>query len=45
MMERDIGVPVIETSAALTWEIQHRLHIREPRDGNGMLMRELPKPR
>ena len=44
MMERDIGVPVIETCAALTWEIQHRLHIREPRDGIGMLMRELPKP-
>ena len=45
MMERDIGVPVIETCAALTWETQHRLHISEPRDGIGMLMRGLPKPR
>jgi maleate isomerase len=45
MMERDFGVPVIETCAALCWEIQHRLHIREPRDSIGVLMRELPIPR
>ncbi len=45
MMEDDFGIPVIETCASLCWEIQHRLHIREPRDKIGMLMRELPKPR
>ena len=43
MMERDFAVPVIETCAALCWEIQDRLHIREPRDGVGVLLRELPK--
>ena len=45
MMERDFGVPVIETCAALCWEIQNRLQIREPQDGIGVLMRELPKLR
>ena len=42
---RELGLSVIETCAALTWETQHRLHISEPRDGIGMLMRGLPKPR
>ncbi|MEE2655271.1 MAG: hypothetical protein VX434_05885 [Pseudomonadota bacterium] len=42
-MEQDFGIPVIETCAALCWEIQHRLHIREPRKGSGILLRDLPK--
>jgi len=42
MMEADFGVPVIETCCALVWEIQKRFHIREPRDGCGRLLREMP---
>lgn len=42
ILENDLGVPVIETCAALSWEIQKRLHVREPRDGIGKLMREMP---
>ncbi|MDA0652029.1 MAG: hypothetical protein O3C49_01980 [Proteobacteria bacterium] len=42
MMEADFGVPVIETCCALVWEIQKRFHIREPRDGCGQLLREMP---
>lgn len=42
MMERDFGIPVIETGCALCWEIQKRFVIREPREGCGRLMRELP---
>ena len=41
-LENDLGVPVIETCAALCWEIQKRLRIREPRENIGKLMRELP---
>lgn len=41
-MERDFGIPVIETGCALSWEIQKRLTIREARDGCGRLMREMP---
>lgn len=42
MMEADFGIPVIETCCALVWEIQKRLHIREPHTGHGRLLRELP---
>ena len=41
-LENDLSVPVIETCAALCWEIQKRLRIREPRENIGKLMRELP---
>ena len=42
MMEADFGIPVIETCCSLVWEIQKRFHIREPRDGCGRLLREMP---
>lgn len=42
MLENDFGVPVIETNAALSWEVQKRLHVREPRQGCGRLLREMP---
>ncbi len=41
-LENDLGVPVIETCAALSWEIQKRLHVREPRTGCGRLLAEMP---
>lgn len=40
-MERDFGIPVIETGCALSWEIQKRLTIREPRNDCGRLLREM----
>jgi len=42
MLESDFAVPVIETNASLCWEVQKRLHVREPRDGCGRLLREMP---
>lgn len=42
MMENDFGVPVIETNATLSWEVQNRLHVRQPREGCGRLLREMP---
>jgi maleate isomerase len=42
MMERDFGVPVIHATPALCWEIQKRLHVREPVMGFGRLLAELP---
>lgn len=42
IMEQDFGIPVIETCCSLVWEIQKRLHIREPREGYGRLLTELP---
>jgi maleate cis-trans isomerase len=41
-MERDFGIPVIETGCALSWEIQQRFSVREPREGCGRLLREMP---
>lgn len=42
MLESDFGVPVIETNASLCWEVQKRLHVHEPREGAGRLLREMP---
>jgi maleate cis-trans isomerase len=42
MMEDDFAIPVVETDACLCWENQTRLRVREPRDGIGRLLRELP---
>lgn len=41
-LERDLGVPVVHAVASKAWEIQKRLKVCEPRDGYGVLMRELP---
>lgn len=42
LLEQDLGVPVIHPVPARCWEIQKRLHVREPVQGFGRLARELP---
>jgi maleate isomerase len=41
-LERDLGVPVVHAVAAKAWEFQKRLKVRVPREGFGVLLRELP---
>jgi maleate cis-trans isomerase len=41
-MEQDFQVPVVLSVAAQSWGVQHRLHIRQPREGLGRLLREMP---
>src|SRR6266540_117450 len=42
MLEQDLQVPVVHANIAQAWEIQKRLHVREPRSGFGRLLKELP---
>ncbi len=42
LMERDFGVPVIHPIQAECWEIQKRLHVRQPTLGYGRLLAEMP---
>jgi len=41
-LERDLQVPVVHPVTARVWEIQKRLHVREPRQGFGHLLSALP---
>jgi maleate cis-trans isomerase len=41
-LEGDLGVPVVHAVASKAWEFQKRLRVRAPREGFGMLLRELP---
>jgi maleate cis-trans isomerase len=41
-LERDLQTPVVHPVAARVWEIQKRLHVREPRLGYGYLLDALP---
>jgi maleate isomerase len=41
-LEQDLGVPVIHPGLAQCWEIQKRLHVRQPVQGYGRLMADLP---
>ncbi len=41
-LEQDLGVPVVQPTAARVWEIQRRLHIRQPVKGYGVLLETLP---
>ena len=41
-LEQDLGVPVVEPVAARIWEIQRRLHVRQPIKGYGVLLETLP---
>jgi maleate isomerase len=41
-LERELGVPVVQATAARIWEIQKRLHVREPIKGYGILLETLP---
>ena len=42
MLEQDLQVPAILSIAAQSWQVQRRLHIRQPKDGVGRLLREMP---
>ena len=42
MLEQDLQVPVVHPVTARVWEIQKRLHVREPRHGFGHLLATLP---
>jgi maleate isomerase len=41
-LERDLQVPVVHPVPARVWEMQKRLHVREPRQGFGHLLAALP---
>ncbi len=41
-LENDLQVPVVHPVPARCWEIQRRLHVRQPVTGYGRLMAELP---
>jgi maleate cis-trans isomerase len=42
VLESDLGVPVVQPIAARIWEIQRRLHVRQPIKGYGTLLETLP---
>jgi maleate cis-trans isomerase len=42
VLEQDLGVPVVQPIAARIWEIQRRLHVRQPIKGYGGLLETLP---
>ena len=41
-LEQDPCVPVVQPTAARIWEIQRRLHVRQPIKGYGILLETLP---
>lgn len=41
-LEQDLGVPVVHHIPAQSWEIQRRLMVRQPFEGHGRLLREMP---
>jgi maleate isomerase len=41
-LEQDLQVPVVHPVTARVWEMQKRLHVREPRKGYGYLLEALP---
>jgi maleate cis-trans isomerase len=41
-LERDLGTTVVSSIPAQVWATQKRLHIREPVQGHGRLLREMP---
>jgi len=41
-LEQDLQVPVVHPVPARIWEIQKRLHVREPRSGYGHLLSAMP---
>jgi len=42
LLEQDLQVPVVHPVPARIWEMQKRLHVREPRSGYGYLLEALP---
>jgi len=41
-LEQDLQVPVVHPVTARVWEIQKRLHVRQPRRGYGHMLEALP---
>ena len=41
-LEQDLQVPVVHPVTARVWEMQKRLHVREPRRGYGTLLETMP---
>ena len=41
-LEQDLQAPVIHPVVAQGWEIQKRLHVRQPKKGYGRLLAEMP---
>jgi maleate isomerase len=44
MLEQDLGIPVIHAVPAQCWDIQRHLHVRQPVQGFGRLIAEMPSP-
>jgi maleate isomerase len=44
-IEDDLGIPVITATTARCWQALTHLRVREPRDGFGRLLKELPQIR
>jgi maleate cis-trans isomerase len=42
LLEQDFGIPAVLSVAAQSWMMQKLLHIRQPLEGRGRLLRELP---
>ena len=42
MLEQDLGVPVVHAIPAQCWDIQRHLNVRQPVEGFGRLMAEMP---
>jgi maleate isomerase len=42
LLEQDLGVPVIHPITARSWEIQRRLNVRQPIEGYGQLLSDMP---
>ena len=42
LLEQDLGVPVVHAVTARVWAVERRLHIREPVEGYGRLLEEMP---
>lgn len=42
VLEQDLQVPVVTNTNAKVWAIQKRLHIRQPIEGYGQLLEEMP---
>lgn len=42
MLEQDLGIPIISSAACYPWNIQKALNVRQPVEGYGRLLKELP---
>jgi maleate isomerase len=42
MLEADFGLPVVHATTTLNWAVQRRLHVRQPMNGFGRLLKEMP---